>query len=68
MFKQNHRRSCLSAIKEVYGHRATADLLADRLDRVYWSIWRLNEMLLEVIEYHDRVEVGAYVPVEQNKF
>lgn len=62
MLKQPHRRACLQAIKNTYGKDDIA-LMADRLGPIYYSVWRVSERLLEVIESKDEISIYEYRPV-----
>ena len=60
MFKMNHRRACLEAIRKAYGN-LDASLMADRLgNQVYYSVWRTGEGMLEALEYPDSIAIFEY--------
>lgn len=62
MLKQKHRRACLEAIIKHYNKKAA--LMADRIAATgYYSIWSIDDRLLEVTERGNEIYIYEYVPV-----
>ena len=64
MFKQKFRRQCLSALNTRYDG---TELMVDRVcDGTYYSIWRADQLLLEVFcDKAGTVSVFEYVAVPE---